>query len=176
MAQVRIRELRKEDSDKYFKWINDRELVLFNSAYSPVSEESHNNWFASVSKNNHIKIFSIVVEDQEGQENLIGSCSLRNIDFLSRSAELQIRIGEKVSQNKGYGTIITQKLLEFGFNDLNLNRIYLDVFESNQRAKQVYFNCGFVEEGIKRESAFVDGKFINVIQMSILATDFFAEK
>ena len=38
MERVRIRELRKEDSQKYFEWINNRELVIFNSAYSPISE------------------------------------------------------------------------------------------------------------------------------------------
>lgn len=42
MEKVILRELRYEDSDKYFKWINDRELVLHNSSYKPVSQHEHN--------------------------------------------------------------------------------------------------------------------------------------
>ena len=173
MEQVRIRELRKKDSQKYFEWINRRELVIFNSPYSPISELSHNSWFDSVTKNNQIKIFSAVVENGSAEEMLIGSCSLRNIDTLNRNAELQIRIGEESQQNRGFGTKVTQKLVEFGFRDLNLNRIYLDVFQNNKRAIKTYTKCGFVEEGVKRESTFIDGEFVNIVQMSILSKEFF---
>ena len=104
---------------------------------------------------------------------LIGSCSLRNIDAVNQNAELQIRIGEESYQNRGFGTKVTQILVEFGFRDLNLNRIYLDVFQNNKRATKPYAKCGFVEEGIKRESVFIDGEFINIVQMSILSKEFF---
>ena len=172
MERVRIRELRKEDSQKYFEWINNRELVIFNSAYSPISEMNHNSWFDSVTKNNQIKIFSIVIENDSAEEVLIGSCSLRNIDAVNQSAELQIRIGEESYQNRGFGTKVTQILVDFGFRDLNLNRIYLDVFQNNKRAVKTYTKCGFVEEGVKRESVFINGEFINIVQMSILSKEF----
>ena len=127
MERVRIRELRKEDSQKYFEWINNRELVIFNSAYSPISEMNHNSWFDSVTKS---------------------------------------------YQNRGFGTKVTQILVDFGFRDLNLNRIYLDVFQNNKRAIKTYTKCGFVEEGVKRESVFINGEFINIVQMSILSKEF----
>ena len=133
---------------------------------------NHNNWFDSVTKNNKIKIFSIIIEDDSTEEVLIGSCSLRNIDALNQSAELQIRIDEESFQNKGFGREVTQILVEFGFRDLNLNRIYLNVFQSNKRAIKTYAKCGFVEEGVKRESVFIDGKFINILQMSILSKEY----
>ncbi len=173
MERVRIRELRKEDSQKYFEWINKRELVIFNSTYSPISEWNHNSWFDSVTKNNKIKIFSIVVDNDSTEEMLIGSCSLRNIDTLNQNAELQIRIGEESYQNRGIGIKVIQMLVEFGFRDLNLNRIYLDVFQNNKRAIKTYAKCGFIEEGVKRESEFINGEFINIIQMSILSKEFF---
>ena len=169
---IRLRELRKSDSEKYFEWINKRELVLLNSAYTPVSEFSHNKWFDSISENKLVRIFSIVASDKNEKEWLIGSCSLRNIDSLNRSAELQIRIGEENFRGKGLGTSAIKNLIEFGFNDLNLNRIYLEVFEENKIAISVYKKCGFVKEGVKRESAFVNGKKYNIVLMSILRKEF----
>ena len=49
----------------------------------------------------------------------------------------------------------------------------VDVFQNNKRALKTYTKCGFVEEGVKRESVFIDGEFINVVQMSILSKEFF---
>jgi len=172
METVCIRELRKSDSRKYFEWINDRDLVLFFAPFTPVSEAFHSNWFDSVTEDNHRRLFSIVIKSDNDTDILIGYCTLRNIDFICRSAQLQIRIGEKKQQNKGFGTIATKQLLEFGFKDLNLNRIYLDVFENNERARRLYARCGFIEEGVKRESAFIDGEYINLIQMSVLAKEY----
>lgn len=176
MEEPKIRELIKSDSKKYFKWINDRELVVFNSPYKPISQDEHNLWFEKISHDKNIKIFSIIIENDGIETNLIGSCSLRNIDYQSLNAELQIRIGEKDYQSRGYGTTVTKQLLNFGFNELNLNRIYLDVFESNKRARKVYAKCGFVEEGVKREGTFIEGKFEDIVLMSILSKEFYTNK
>lgn len=167
MEKVILRELRYEDSDKYFKWINDRELVLHNSSYKPVSQHEHNKWFDSVSMSKDILIFSIL-----NNSDLIGSCSLRNIDEKNKTAELQIRIGEKNFQNKGIGKLCVKNLLRFGFNDLNINRIYLNVFSTNLRAINVYKKCGFQEEGVLRESIYLNGNFIDVILMSVLKNEY----
>lgn len=172
MGQVRIRELRAKDSPKYFSWINDRDLVLLNSPFSPVSEESHDGWFVSVSKDQSVRVFSIVTNFEGDEDYLIGTCSLRKINDLNKNAELQIRIGEAEFRNKGFGTIVVEKLLWFGFCDLNLHKIYLDVFRQNERARRVYANCGFVEEGVLREQSFIDGKFVDIARMSIFSREF----
>lgn len=172
MGQVRIRELKEKDSPKYFSWINNRDLVLLNSAFSPVSRESHNRWFGSIRKDKSVRVFSIVTNFEGDEDYLIGTCSLRKINDLNKNAELQIRIGEAEFRNKGFGTIVVKKLLGFGFCDLNLHKIYLDVFRQNERARRVYLNSGFTEEGILREQAFIDGKFVDISRMSILAREF----
>ena len=102
MEIVRIRELREKDSSKYFAWINNRELVLLNSPFSPVSEVEHKLWFESISKNQSAKTFSIVTNFEGDEDFLIGTCSLRKINKLNKNAELQIRIGEPEFRNKGF--------------------------------------------------------------------------
>lgn len=169
---LRLRALRAADSQTYFKWINDKELVLFNSAYKPISEESHNNWFSNVTSRTDIKIFSIVLHDNENKETLIGSCSLRNIDLAAHTSELQIRIGEKKFLSKGFGSVAVKKLLDYGFKDLKMNRIYLDVFSSNKRAIRAYEKCGFMYEETKKQRAFVNGCYEDVQMMSILRNGF----
>ena len=58
--------------------------------------------------------------------------------------------------------------LEFGFDDLNLHRIYLSVFKNNERAISAYRKCGFAEEGVMREAAFIDGQWLDVALMGLI--------
>ena len=55
---------------------------------------------------------------------------------------------------------------------LNLNRIFLNVFENNPRAIRAYEKAGFVLEGRLRQAEFKDGKYIDILVMSILKDDY----
>lgn len=166
---VTLRPLRKEDSSLFYKWITDKELMLFNSPYKPVSEMEHDEWFSSMlNKRDDIVLFVI---EESNTKNVVGSCQLMNVNALHRNAELQIRIGEKDSISKGIGSSAVKQLIDFGFNHLNLNRIYLHVFASNERAIKSYLKCGFSMEGKMRESVFINGEYLDVIIMGILKKD-----
>lgn len=166
---VRLRAIQKSDSGAYKTWINDRELVHYNSAWSPISDFNHEGWFQSVSQNSTIRIFSIIELENDA---LIGSCSLRHIDHLHQNAELQIRIGESDRQGAGLGTEAVRLLLDFGFRDLNLERIFLHVFTSNARAIRSYEKAGFTSEGVLRRACFIDGAFRDIQVLSILRDEF----
>jgi RimJ/RimL family protein N-acetyltransferase len=62
-------------------------------------------------------------------------------------------------------------MCDYGFNTLNLHRIFLRVFEGNERGKQAYKKAGFIHEGTMRQAHFRDGRYWDVDLMSILKTD-----
>jgi RimJ/RimL family protein N-acetyltransferase len=99
---------------------------------------------------------------------LAGDISFLNFDQHERSAEVGIFIGEKEAWNKGYGTEAMQLMVNHGFADFNLNRIYLRVFEINPRGIHCYEKVGFQHEGRQRQAHYLDGKYIDVLMMSIL--------
>lgn len=167
--RVTLRYLKAEDKDLYQKWINDRDIIHYNTTYYPVSDYSHDRWFEEVSTRKDLIIFSIVENANRG---LIGSCSLRNINQLHRNGEVQIRIGEKEFHGKGYGSEAVKLLVEYGFVELNLHRIFLQVFNDNLRAIKSYKKCGFVEEGTLRDSVYINGTFKDLVIMSILRDEF----
>ena len=103
----------------------------------------------------------------------IGFVSLTSIDFLNQSAEFSIEL-IPAAQGKGHGLAATKAMLEHGFNDLNLHRIYLKVLEDNKSAIGCYLKAGFTVEGCLKDSIFKQGKFKNQVIMSILAEDFHA--
>jgi RimJ/RimL family protein N-acetyltransferase len=89
-----------------------------------------------------------------------------------RSCRVYIGIGEKQFWSKGYGTDAMCALLGHHFGDLQLERVYLSVYDFNDRAMASYRKCGYRVEGVRRNVALVDGQWCDSIEMSITATDF----
>lgn len=78
--------------------------------------------------------------------------------------------------NKGLGTEITQLVLRYAFEELGLHRVDLKVLEYNKRAIKCYRKCGFVQEGLEREGAFINGKYETDVLMSILEIEYHSLK
>jgi RimJ/RimL family protein N-acetyltransferase len=91
-----------------------------------------------------------------------------------RKARLGVMIGEKEYWSKGYGTDAMLTFLRFGFDEMNLNRIDLTVFDGNERAKACYRKCGFVEEGRLRQDRYSRGAYSDTLIMGILRDEFYA--
>ena len=163
---VRLRAPLAGDSDRLFRWINDRELVVLNAPFRRVERSQHDAWFAGVLVGAPDRHFFII--ERTLDQSVIGSCQLLNIHSLYRSAELQIRIGERDAQGRGHGTEAVRLLSAFGFRELGLHRIGLQVFVTNGRAIRAYEKAGFAQEGRLREAACIDGEYVDVVCMGIL--------
>ena len=160
LGSIRLRPVRQEDSRILFEWINNRELVVLNAPFRQISMVEHEQWFDSLGTRKNLAFFMI----EDGDSGLaIGSCQLTNIHDVHRSAELQIRIGNPDYQNKGAGSEAVRLLIEHGFDKLKLHRIMLHVFSTNLRAMHVYRKKGFQQEGVLREAAFIDGRWLDVV-------------
>lgn len=80
---------------------------------------------------------------------------------------LSISLGRDF-QRKGYGTESTKMLVDYGFKNLQLHKISLEVYEFNKEAIKMYERLGFVKEGHYRKHSFKDGKYVDLIFMSLL--------
>jgi RimJ/RimL family protein N-acetyltransferase len=96
----------------------------------------------------------------------IGVCGLTDIDYIHRKAEFSIYVAPE-AQKHGHGENALRCLLDFGFKDLGLNRIWGETYEGNVGLK-LYPKVGFVEEGHLRESYYKKGEFIDSYIFAIL--------
>jgi len=104
-------------------------------------------------------------------EKPIGFISLGEIDKENRKAEVGMLIGEKEYWDRGYGTDALVALLKHLFFKLGLNRVGLEVFEYNHRAKKAYEKIGFKVEGIQRQGLYRDNTYYDILLMGILKED-----
>ena len=171
--RVRLEPLTPDDSQTLWQWINARDLVVQSSQYRPVHTDSHEHWFKRIQNTPDCVIFALRIFPSQ---TLIGSCQLHSIHPVHRSADLQIRIGADNCRNKGYGKQALDQLLEFGFRDLNLNRIYLHVLADNLPAQRLYERFHFQHEGRLRCAVFVDGRYQDVLLMGLLREEYMTSK
>jgi len=106
-------------------------------------------------------------------KKLIGYAGLYDINYTSRKAEFRILIGEKAFWGKGYGTEVTELVTFYGFDRLNLNRIYLGYTASNKRAGWAYGQAGYVCEGTLKEDIFRNSRYYDSIRMAILRKNYY---
>jgi RimJ/RimL family protein N-acetyltransferase len=99
---------------------------------------------------------------------LVGLTRLYDIQGMHGTAVLGISVGRKADWGKGYGTDASKVTIRYGFQELNLHRIWLDVFGYNDRAQDLYRRLGFTEEGRLREHMARDGRRHDVILMGLL--------
>lgn len=166
--RVYLRPLEEEDLDRCVRWINDSEITTNLLLRFPMNRKREREWFDSQYKDNANILLAIVLKD--GDRHL-GNCGLHQVDYVNRNAEFGIMIGEKEEWGKGYASEAAQLITRYGFEQLGLHRIGLEVFSCNPRAQRVYEKIGFVHEGTMRESYFRNGKLHDTIIMGMLAAD-----
>jgi RimJ/RimL family protein N-acetyltransferase len=101
----------------------------------------------------------------------IGQLDLSGVNWTAGDAWMGVGIGERAYWGKGYGSEAVNLLLRFGFEQLNLRRISLNVFEYNERAIRSYVKIGFKVEGRQRQFLNRFDRRWDLIYMGILRSE-----
>ncbi len=168
---VRLRAPERGDIPTFVRWFNDPEATQFLLRGPPMGMEEEERWYSDL-LNEADRVFCI--ETLDGK--LIGNIGIMHLDWGNRRAEIGVMIGEKEYWNRGFGTQAISLLLNYMFEELNLERIGLYCDETNLRAQRCYQKCGFIQEGKFRHHRLKGGAFYDDVMMSILRSDWDAIK
>lgn len=164
----KLRELSRSDIPEINLWRSDKELIdCLGAPFRFIDQEIDERWFDSYLNNRSSTIRCAIFDDTQPQE-LLGMVALTNIDWVLRTGVLHIMIGKSGNRNRGVGTFAVTEMLVHAFHDMNIHRVELEVLVSNARAIHLYEKLGFEKEGIKKQAAFKNGEYIDVICMAIL--------
>ena len=128
------------------------------------------NWILStisgvVESGGHPKVTAIFYEG-----NIAGTIGFNMIDRLNKSVKIGYWIGEKY-QGKGIMTRACKGLVDYGFKEMDLNRIEISVAEKNYKSRAIPEKLGFKEEGIVRQVELLDNQYVNHVIYSKLASE-----
>ncbi len=102
----------------------------------------------------------------------VGTARLHHLDEQNRRARYAIGIFDPAALGRSLGTEATRLVLRYAFETLRLHRVDLRVLAFNRRAIACYEKCGFVREGVERDTVFLDGKWASDLIMSILEEEY----
>lgn len=167
---IQLRKLAASDYTIYHDWQNDMEVMKSTNLHLDLHTlEETKQFVTTIASQSNAKAYMIV---HKRTERLVGIVSLINIDYKNRSAECIIDIGAKDMWKKGIGSSAIFLILELAFLELNLHRVYLQVFSFNKRAIKLYEKMGFIHEGSQRQALYRMVKWHDIIMMSILENEY----
>ena len=161
---VYLRPFEPEDAEIAAAWMNSREVTRTVSRSRPWSIEQEREFLRNAISERAMTLGIALKETDE----LIGGSGLMDINHLHRRAEFGTMIGLPEHWGKGIGTEVTRLMCTFGFEDLNLNRIYLRVAAANEGGITAYERAGFRREGVLRQASFRSGEPSDEYLMAIL--------
>ncbi|WP_407424912.1 UDP-4-amino-4,6-dideoxy-N-acetyl-beta-L-altrosamine N-acetyltransferase [Treponema sp.] len=169
--EVKLRPLALSDTDNIVKWRNSQFVKNNLFSQNDLTVEQHVNYFNNVVSKG--KCYQFIIEAKIGMETLdIGTTFIKNIDFDNRKGEFGIFIGEEKARGKGCAKLAIKEILQIAFNELNLNRCYLEVLSNNQTAIKLYKKVGFQIEGTLHQDYIRNEETYDVILMAILKENY----
>lgn len=162
-----LRASEREDLPLFVRWMNDRRASRYLTVRSPLSLPLEERWFDRMLEHQGSTSWFFVICRLE-DERPIGTTGLFGVDLTAGTAGLGVVLGDPDDTGRGFGSDAIAALIDFGFGSLRLQRIWLDVYDFNERARRVYERLGFVHEGTLRHAAFRDGRHIDIHRMAVL--------
>jgi ribosomal-protein-alanine N-acetyltransferase len=150
-TKVRLREKKLTDARNDYRWQTSPELARLDAM--PLPNLSFSRYlldFAATRHNPAPKRRTFAIETLDGRH--IGNCVYYNIDRLKGEVELGIMIGDPKYWGKGYGTDTVNTLVDYLFQELELQRIHLKTLDWNGRAQRCFLKCGFALCGQRAEN------------------------
>ena len=162
--KVRLRPVEERDLSHFVRWLADSEMTRWLEHFDkpPTLEEEYEWWHDKRSDPDNVLW---AIETPDGQ--LVGTTELR-LTLAAERAEMGIAIHDKTQWSGGLGTDAVRLVVDYAFEELDLNRVELTTDEENARAIRCYEKVGFVREGLLRQHRLVDGRYGNTVIMSIL--------
>ncbi len=158
----------------FARWERDTEYqrLLHTDPAALWSEKKFKEWLEKDLSKETQEEFFFDIHTLEG-DRLVGFIGLMDIEWNHGNAWVAIGIGDRAEWGKGYGSEAMRLIVQYAFNELNLQRVSLAVFEYNQRAQRSYEKVGFKLEGRQRQVIHRAGQRYDVLIMGILRSDWY---
>lgn len=167
---VFLRPAERTDIPLFVHWLSDARTTRNLALRSPIGEAMEERWFEDLLDHQgrdrwHFVICLLV------DRRPVGSLDLHEVDLTNGGAGMGIQIGDPADRSLGYGGDAVGVLLDFGFDELRLERIWLDVYDSNPDARRLYERLGFVHEATLRHGVYRAGRYDDVHRLGILRAE-----
>jgi len=161
---VILRAFERDDADRCYRWMNDPNIVRTLKTRYPIAFQNEVEWLErAMNPTANDRHFAIERKDDRSH---VGNASIHDIEWVSRTGWFGLFIGEPAAWNRGFGGDAIQTLVRFAFDEMNLVKLRINVFDYNERAKHILVGQGFVQEGKLQRDFYRDGAYHDIVILS----------
>ena len=170
---IGLRAVEKEDLLLFRDW---RNITDFRKNFREVRELSltdQEKWFESLQQTKQINFMFTIVDLNSNEA--IGAAGLLYINWVIRSADFSFYLGkdELYIGDDGVAEEAAKLLIDYGFNNLNLNKIWMELYEFDSKKIEFFTNkFNFKQDGLLRQNCFEEGKYWNSFIISLLKEEY----
>jgi len=139
-----------------------------------VDPDAQTEWYQKVTSDGTRQVFGIytkMVSGTDGPGCFAGSIGYSSLDRKNQTVEYGNLLIREAFRGKGLAKEASKVLLDYLFTEVNVHRVYLEVFADNDNAVVLYEKLGFKREGVLRQAVFSRGEFRDVLIMGLLRED-----
>lgn len=175
---VELKYFERSDFKQLINWIDSPAFLLQWGGPGfgyPLNDTQLEKYIENANNENAETMVYKVIDNETG--DTIGHISLGKIDRKNKSARVgKVLVGDKNTRGKGIGQQMIKEILKIAFDELQLHRVSLGVFDFNVSAITCYEKAGFIKEGLLRDSRKNGDEYWSLWEMSILENEWLKTK
>jgi RimJ/RimL family protein N-acetyltransferase len=160
---ISLRPICKNDLQFLVNWKNSEETYRYlGGGFHPVSENQYEKWLDNmIDMTGNARRFIIL----DKNNNAIGMIGLYSINWIHRTCEIGVFIGDEKARGNGYASMACRMVENYAKNYMNIRKIKLLVVKNNSIALKMWQNLGYSKIGEYSEERFINGQYCNVVIM-----------
>mgnify|MGYP005664675115 FL=1 len=169
-SNITIRAMERSDLEIVHKWRNNPYFRQFFREHRDLTMDHKISWFEKMNSDDRFYMF--VIECIKSRD-VIGVAGLTYIDWVNRHADVHFYIGK---DNKWiddyYSPGAISALIDYGFKTINMNKLWAEVYEIDNKKLDFYKGLGFKIDASLREHYYHNGKYITSHILSLLKSEY----
>lgn len=175
---IQLKPFKQGDIPKLISWVDSAAFCMHWGGPSfqwPLTEEQLVTYIKENDGDEPERLIFKAVNEDTGET--VGHISLGKLDRSNKTGRIgKVLVGNPEDRGKGIAGQMVKAICRIGFEDLELERISLGVFDFNHTAIRAYERVGFRQEGLMRSFRQVGVERWNLIEMAMLKDDWFSRK
>ena len=164
---INIRKVNSSDKVKMRTWRNSDSVRPFMYNSKIITKEEHSAWFDKMFYDKSKMYWVIELENKS-----IGVVNLVNINNENSSCDWAFYIFNPDIRGKGVGSFVERFILDYVFNELQLNKLNCEVLETNPNVVKMHEKFGFKQEGFFKQAIRKNDSLIGIHRLSMLREEY----
>jgi RimJ/RimL family protein N-acetyltransferase len=163
-----LRNLMPEDATgAYLRWMNDPEVTRYlESRFRSFSREDLADFIKQCNADPSVLLYGICLRE-DGRH--VGNIKIGPLDSHHRIGDVGIALGDPAVWGRGYAREAIVALVVHGFGRLGLHKITAGIYASNVGSRRAFLAAGFVEEGLRKDHYWFEGRWEDAVLMGKLS-------